>query len=150
MDGPVSIPSDSRSALRARLGTGPWAGAAVAACGCVVVAIVDPTRHMLTPPCPVSQLTGWWCPFCGATRAASKLVRGDVSAAFRYNALLVLLLPVVALLWTAAAFPDRFERLDWIRARTRPIFSTLAVIFGMFFLLRNSPLGEGWLRFPGA
>lgn len=150
MDGPVSIPPVSRSALRTKLGTGPWAGAAVAACGCVVVALVDPTRHMLTPPCPVRQVTGWWCPFCGATRAVSKLVRGDLSAAFRYNAMLVLLLPVVAIMWTAAAFPDRFERLDWIRARTTQIYTVLAVVFGVFFVLRNTPFGDSWLRFPGA
>ena len=36
-------------------------------------------------PCPLHSLTGWSCPFCGATRMAVALLRGDFAEAWRRN-----------------------------------------------------------------
>ncbi|MGJ3509518.1 DUF2752 domain-containing protein [Enemella sp. A6] len=36
-------------------------------------------------PCPMLALTGWWCPFCGATRMASSVLDGDFAGAFYWN-----------------------------------------------------------------
>ena len=146
----MTAPVDPSAERRARYPVGPWTGAAVAACGCVAVALVDPTKHMLTPPCPMRAITGWWCPFCGATRAASRLLRGDVLSALQFNAVFVVLLPLVAGLWTAAAFPGRFSWLDPIRARSTPILTAVAVLFGVFMVVRNTPFADTWLRYPGA
>lgn len=51
-------------------------------------------------PCPWRTLTGVDCPFCGATRAAASLARGDVIAALDHNALFVLvILPLAIASW---------------------------------------------------
>lgn len=149
-DAPTTAPVDRQAARRARYPVGPWTGAAVAACGCVAVALIDPTKHMLTPPCPMRSITGWWCPFCGATRAASRLLRGDVVSALHFNAVFVVLLPLALLLWAAAAFPERLRWLDPIRARSKPILTLVVTVFGAFMVVRNTPLGDTWLRYPGA
>jgi hypothetical protein len=51
----------------------------------VVLYAVDPTRHMVTPPCPYLTLTGIACPGCGLTRCLHFLLRGDLPRAFGYN-----------------------------------------------------------------
>jgi len=137
-------------AITDRLPRAPWVGAALAACGCAVVAVVDPTEHMVTPPCPLRSLTGWWCPLCGGTRAASRLLHGDVATAFRFNAAFVTLLPLGILLWVVAAFPDRFAFLDPVRSRSSRIIVGVATVFLVFAVVRNTPWGLDTLRYPGA
>lgn len=44
--------------------------------------------------CPFALCTGMACPGCGMTRAASRLIRGDIGAALTFHPLV----PVVALL----------------------------------------------------
>lgn len=52
---------------------------------------------VLSWPCPFHLLTGWDCPGCGGTRMLVSLLRGDVLAALRHNAFLLLVgLPVAA------------------------------------------------------
>ena len=67
-----------------------WTGrAASAAAGVLVtsflwlVYVVDPTRRMITPPCPYLTLTGLACPGCGLgywTRGAELVREGEVDA----------------------------------------------------------------------
>lgn len=133
-----------------RYPTGPWTAAAAAACGCVVLALVDPTEQAVTPPCPFRALTGWWCPLCGGTRAASRLLRGDLAGAFHFNAAFVTLLPVALVLWATWAFPGRLPWLDPVRERSAPIVWTVFGLFLAFVVVRNTPLGDTWLRYPGA
>ena len=49
-------------------------------------------------PCPFHAVTGLYCPGCGMFRAAGALMRGDVGQAVRYNALSVVLLPMLFVL----------------------------------------------------
>lgn len=44
-------------------------------------------------PCLFYELTGKYCPGCGVSRMCMALLRLDLIAAFRYNALIMLLLP---------------------------------------------------------
>ncbi len=65
--------------------------------------------------CPFRWATGMDCPFCGSTRAASDLARGDLVRALDHNAYVVLvLLPLAALAWWGWA------RSAW-RGRPRPV-----------------------------
>lgn len=50
----------------------------------------------LFPSCLFHDLTGWYCPGCGITRALHALVHFDVARAFAMNALLVVSLPLLA------------------------------------------------------
>jgi hypothetical protein len=65
--------------------------AAVAALYCV-----EPGWAGTGMPCIFHSLTGLHCPGCGATRAAHRLLHGDLAGALRMNALAVLALPLAA------------------------------------------------------
>lgn len=41
-------------------------------------------------PCLFRLVTGWECPFCGATRMGAALLHGDILTAWRSNAVLLI------------------------------------------------------------
>lgn len=45
--------------------------------------------------CVFYQLTGLYCPGCGAGRALSSLIHGDILAALHYNAFFLLVFPFI-------------------------------------------------------
>ena len=97
----------------------------------------DPAELHL-PLCTFHRLTGWDCPGCGATRATHELLHGRISAAWRANALWVLLLP--ALIYSAAG---ELWRLSGGRpwpgglARQKWFWVFVIVAAAIFFILRN-------------
>lgn len=133
--------------------TAPWRVAGLAAAGCVAVALVDPADRTLTPPCPFQAVTGWWCPFCGATRAAGRVVRGDVAGGFGYNALVVVAAVPLLAAWVAWALPGHVAPLDRglaaLRRRRSGVIAGVAVLLVAFTVARNTPLADTWLRHPG-
>lgn len=99
---------DLREASVARRVLPPLALAAGAVVTVGVAQLVfDPFRQDV-PLCPVHAMTGLICPGCGMTRAVHALVSGDVLLALRSNAMVLVLLPVVAVAWWR-----------WFRARLR-------------------------------
>lgn len=50
--------------------------------------------------CPIQALTGYHCPGCGAGRACYAILHRQWYQAFRYNPLLVILLPWIILYYT--------------------------------------------------
>lgn len=60
----------------------------------------DPTTGgAVFPACPLKELTGLDCPGCGGTRAVHALTHGDIETAFDHNAILTIVLPLLALAW---------------------------------------------------
>ncbi|MFD7900618.1 DUF2752 domain-containing protein [Kitasatospora sp. NPDC059722] len=51
------------------------------------------------PFCPWRRITGLQCPGCGGTRMTYDLLHGDLAAAFHDNAMLLISLPLVALMY---------------------------------------------------
>ena len=47
--------------------------------------------------CPIYVFSGYYCPGCGAGRACNAILHGQLYQAFRWNALLVILMPFLAL-----------------------------------------------------
>ena len=129
-------PPDSGSASRR---------AALAAGGSVAVAgllVLNPnTIHL--PLCPLHAMTGLWCPLCGGTRAGYAMLHGQFGVALHDNALLVLALPVLLLLWLRRTARGGTGRLvpPWL------FWPGLAVAIA-FGVLRNLPAGS-WLAPPG-
>jgi hypothetical protein len=78
-------------AWKLALGTLAVTGAAV------VLFLFEPTKVRFYPKCLFHQWTGLSCPGCGATRAMYSLLHGDVVTAFKFNPLLLILLPL--LIW---------------------------------------------------
>lgn len=77
--------------MRKRYVIRTWAE--IAAIGGIYLLVI-----LLTPlriPCPIRFLTGFQCPGCGVTRMVLDLLKLDVRQAFRDNAFVLLLLPVL-------------------------------------------------------
>lgn len=114
-------------------------------CAGVVLFRFDPTHSNFYPTCQFHRLTGLQCPGCGSLRAIHQLLHGRVAAALRFNALLVISLPLLAAwslrlafrLWKGSPVPDGV-RPAWL-------WSALAVMVA-FGVLRNLPLTQlAWL-----
>ncbi len=93
------------------------------------------------PPCLVHDITGLYCPGCGATRATHALMHGDVLGALRMNALLVLLPPFLA--WWLG--PGLWRWMRHSPDASQPPFRavgtgiTALVVIGLYTVLRNLP-----------
>lgn len=97
---------------------------------------LDPSASGLFPRCAFLEWTGYKCPGCGSQRAIHALLHGDVVAAFRYNALLLLAIPWVALCLYAESRRVRNPRL-YARLNA-PLLIWLFLAFVLiWWLLRN-------------
>ncbi|HXA45757.1 MAG TPA: DUF2752 domain-containing protein, partial [Candidatus Angelobacter sp.] len=78
------------------------------------------------------------CPGCGATRACHALLHGDLSAAFRDNALFVLSLPALLLRggWLAIARYRGRAAGSWLPVNWAWSLLMIALVFAV---LRNLP-----------
>lgn len=97
---------------------------------------VDPTRHMLTPPCPYLTLTGIACPGCGLTRCVHFLLRGDLARAFAYNPWAFISAPAAV---AFALLPSVADEVRTLRVRTG-ISWVMLVVTLVFWVWRNTPL----------
>ena len=89
-------------------------------------------------PCPFHELTGLLCPLCGGTRAAFRLLEGDLAGSLGLNLLLLPLGAVVAYvaLTNVAALSGRLQ--------APPVWlpKAIAVVLVAFTVVRNLPGGE--------
>jgi hypothetical protein len=96
-----------------------------------------PERYGFYPRCPIFALTHWECPGCGATRALAALLHGRIVEALHFNALFVLLAPLLfgyfAVTYIAAMRPGRFA---WPRM-PQPLLNSLLVLATVFAVTRN-------------
>jgi hypothetical protein len=140
-----------RGAARTVLGTRwPAAGPVLtAAAVCVFTGVVawrDPFKHEVTPPCPFHELTGLWCPFCGATRAAWAATHGDLRLMLHANALFPLIVVLFGWSW-AAWFGKASGRWGIAVPKGRAFVLALGLALVAFTVLRNLP-GFGALAPP--
>jgi hypothetical protein len=114
--------------------------AATAACGLWLLWRFDPADWHL-PLCGLYATSGLYCPGCGAIRATHELLHGRLWAAWHYNALWVVLLPLAAY---AAAAELRYlhcgRLLPGNPARSVWAWVAIAAAAAVFFVLRNLPL----------
>ena len=113
------------------------ANLAVVAVGTIFLGLYyyPPGQSRFYPACPLYRYAHLYCPGCGATRALSALVRGNLSQAVHYNLLLVALLPVLALAaaraYRSAVVKDRIE-LPQIRVSSAWALLFTVVVFTVF------------------
>lgn len=101
----------------------------------------------LAIPCPIHLITGLYCPACGASRMCLALLRLDFAAAVRANALLMALLPVLAVLTAVSGVRYvRFGSASLYRWQSAVVWGMIALLL-IFGVLRNLP----WFAFlaPG-
>lgn len=100
---------------------------AVILCAIVVYALLDPAEYQWVPKCWFYSLTGYLCPCCGMQRALHALLHLDFPLAFKYNAFLVTLSPLMVLLIVTEHYKAHFPKLN-------RFFGSKVFIFTMVFL----------------
>jgi len=98
----------------------------------------DPVGSGFYPQCVFHELTGLYCPGCGAARAFHALVHGEFLKALDFNPLLVISLPVVITMVI-------LEIVGWFRNRRYGIFHmwqavALVALIVVYTVLRNLPI----------
>ncbi len=93
-------------------------------------------------PCPLLTVTGIQCPFCGSTRAVGALLAGDLAAAWQFNALLVLAIPLLAacaLVWIVEALGGPAVRppVAWRPMTQTRVYWIVSVVCVVFMVVRN-------------
>lgn len=139
----VRAPGPGRIRLR-RLG-GPLGTAAVVGLGALALRLRDPHQQGAWGLCPLKEITGWNCPFCGGLRAVNDLGHGQVADAAQSNLLFVASIPLliaVWALWMRVGWTGRGVRIS--PAAARRIAVVLAVLAVVFTLYRNTPWGTVW------
>lgn len=102
----------------------------------LVLGTFDPQKSDFFPKCPFLMLTGLKCPGCGTQRALHQLLNLNLGQAFRYNALMVMSIPLLVFLISAEALKGRFPKL--YRICMSPVLSwgILAAVL-LWWVLRN-------------
>ena len=97
---------------------------------------LDPSQSGMFPRCTFLTLTGYKCPGCGSQRAIHALLHGDVVGAFKYNALLLISIPWIALCLYAETQRIRNPRLYTRINAPQLMWLFLATVL-LWWLLRN-------------
>lgn len=98
---------------------------------------LDPSTNFF-PRCMFHELTGWQCPGCGSQRAFHSLLNGDLYAAWHYNALFVLEIPLIVLLAMAWWLRDRVPSLNRV-LNSRSVILVILTIIILWTIFRNIP-----------
>ena len=101
--------------------------------------LFEPGKSGFFLACPFRKITGFTCPGCGSTRALHRLIHGDVIAAFQFNPLFVLALPL--LLYVLVRYTDtaiRGKALNPKKLNAKYIWVLFVVILS-FWIFRNTP-----------
>jgi hypothetical protein len=103
-----------------------------------VLYLFNPAQFGFYPACFFYKTTGLLCPGCGTLRSMHQLLHGHIGAALRFNALMVLSIPLAALGCVRALRDSRANKpaLAWIRPSW--LWIGLAVLLA-FAILRNLP-----------
>lgn len=143
--GVTAHPGGARRRARRSVRRRDWSWVAVTAAGALasatLVTLIDPNEPGHYPTCPVLFTTGYYCPGCGALRAAHDLFGGDLAGAFARNPLIYVIVPVGILAW-ANLVARASGRSYFAVQRIRPwsLYAVLALVI-VYGVLRNLP---GW------
>lgn len=102
----------------------------------IIYYALDPSQSGMFPRCTFLTLTGYKCPGCGSQRAIHALLHGDVVGAFKYNALLLISIPWIALCLYAETQRIRNPRL-YTRINAPQLMWFFLVTVLLWWLLRN-------------
>lgn len=113
-----------------------WVVGAVLLCGLAVLySFVDPEQAMF-PRCPVKTLTGWDCPGCGSQRAVHDLFHGNILQAWSHNAMLIISIPVLILLFIINLWPTKWPQIHATLNSRTATWTTLTIII-LWTIARN-------------
>lgn len=101
--------------------------------------LMNPNTSSAFPLCPLRALTGIDCPGCGGLRAVHALTHGRIVDALDFNAVAVVVLPVLAVAWALWMGRSLGLRLPQLRLgpRVGVAFMVALIVFGV---VRNLPV----------
>jgi hypothetical protein len=107
-------------------------------CLALVYFFFDPSVFPM-PRCPFFSLTGYLCPGCGSQRAVHSLLHLDFLQAFRFNPLMVVSLPYVALGGVVFLLDKSNKYVLWLRLNLYGRYAVYAwgVIIVLYWIFRN-------------
>jgi hypothetical protein len=107
-------------------------------CLALVYFFLDPSVFPM-PRCPFFSLTGYLCPGCGSQRAVHSLLHLDFLQAFRFNPLMVVSLPYVALGGVVFLLDKSNKYVLWLRLNLYGRYAVYAwgVIIVLYWIFRN-------------
>jgi Protein of unknown function (DUF2752) len=106
----------------------------------VTLHVADPSGATSFPVCPFSAITGLYCPGCGTLRSLHALLHADLRSAFGFNAVTVLLAPMLVVAWLSVGVAGiGGRRLPRLWNAPRWTGYAIAVAVGLFWILRNLP-----------
>lgn len=100
----------------------------VAACAVLLLIPPGSPHAKWLPRCMFHQMTGLYCPGCGATRALSAMLHGDLKASLHNN---LLLFPLLGLIFFLIVKPQTSLK--------RPVAIAIITVILAFTVLRNIP-----------
>lgn len=105
-----------------------------------------------TPPCLFYELTGLYCVGCGTGRAMLAIFRGELYAAFRFQPLIMLLVPALGYycLKEYVAYVFGRDVLPFPTVKSRALGIALLVLLVAYWVLRNVPVYPFTLLAPNA
>lgn len=99
-----------------------------------ILCIVFYLKYNIGIPCIFHELTGFYCPGCGLTRAIASIVKLDFYQAFRYNILVFVLIPFFIFYFiNKVFFSNKYKIPNFIII----IVLVLVIVFG---IVRNIPM----------
>ena len=108
--------------------------------GAAYLFVFEPGRTGFFPVCPFRLVTGLNCPGCGTARGLHQLLHGNFVAAFEFNPLLILTLPLLSYFlfaYTRSAITGR--AMPQFCISPRYIWMFMALVLG-FWVFRNTVL----------
>lgn len=113
-----------------------WIVPAVLVAAAVFYYFSDPLTSRFMPQCLFHRITGLQCVGCGSQRMLHALLHGDLSGAFRANALALLSIPVVVFLaWVDINRTNRSQL--YRKVYTTSLAVSIGVILVAWFIARN-------------
>jgi hypothetical protein len=105
--------------------------------GAAILYKFPPQQYHFYPQCPVFQYLHVYCPGCGATRAMAALLHLRIAEALHYNALVVLVGPVLLAYFVVSYWRARRDEVfTWPRVPSVGL-TALLVMSAAFGVLRN-------------
>ena len=113
------------------------AAAVLLPAGAAVLSSFPPAEYTFYPRCVFHAVTGLHCPGCGATRCLHALLHGDLAQALAYNALFVLMLPLLLAGLAAMAYSGWTGRPLFRRTVPAGAIWAFLVVMIAYWVLRN-------------
>ena len=113
--------------------------------GCVVLLItllyffIYPLYQPYFPKCIFHDLTGLYCPLCGAQRAINALLHGNLLSALKDNLLVVVTIVLTILLTAQSVFKFSIIKNDHKIIYSSSFLKAVLFLFIVFAILRNIP-----------